>query len=183
VFVLEEEMPSVVSDEFLCRGRRVSLFRRVVAYRGRVLEKDLVRFGRAIVIVPVLDDGRIVFVKQWRAAVNAWLLELPAGRVEPDEDLKEAAQRELREETGYVAEELTQIATVYVSPGYSDEAQTIFVAKKLRYVGASPEAGEILRTVYMKPEEFLANIGTGVADLKSLAAVLLYLKLSSMQQH
>ena len=173
-----EEAPNIISDEFLCRGRRVSLYRRVVMYRGRRLEKDLVRFGKAVVIVPVLDDGRIVFVKQWRAAANAWLLELPAGRVELGEDLKEAAQRELREETGYIAEELTQIANVHVSPGYSDEIQTIFVARKLKHVGASPEAGEILHVVFMRPEEFLSTVNTSaIVDLKSLAATLLYMKL------
>uniref|UniRef100_A0A7C4FI42 NUDIX hydrolase n=1 Tax=Ignisphaera aggregans TaxID=334771 RepID=A0A7C4FI42_9CREN len=177
-----EEAPSVVSDEFLCKGRRVSLYRRIVMYKGRRLEKDLVRFGRAVVIIPVLDDGRLVFVKQWRAAVSAWLLELPAGRVEPREDLKEAVQRELREETGYVAEELIQITNAYVSPGYSDEVQAIFIAKRLRYVGASPEAGEILRVVYMKPGEFLNSINADtVVDLKTLAAVLLYMRMYSAE--
>ena len=175
---MSTQNPVVVTDILLCRGRRVSLYKRIVEYCGKRIEKDVVKFGRAVVIIPVLDDGRIVFVKQWRASVNAWLLELPAGRVEEGEDIKQAAQRELREETGYVAEELKPIANVYVSPGYSDEIQTIFVAKKLKFVGASPEAGEILSTVYMTPEEYLSNVApSNVVDLKTLAAILLYIKL------
>lgn len=167
--------PIVLGDDFLCRGRRVALYRRRVGYGDRVVEKDLVRFGRAVVILPVLDDGRIVFINQWRASVNSWVLELPAGRVEDGEDVKAAALRELKEETGYVAEELKPLASFYVSPGYSDELQTAFIAKKLRFIGANPEAGEILNTVAMTAEEYLEKVRGSVIDLKTVATLLLYL--------
>ncbi|MEM0027512.1 MAG: NUDIX hydrolase [Ignisphaera sp.] len=174
-----DEEPTILRDEFVCKGRRVALYRRVVRWRNNIIEKDLVKFGKAVVIVPVLDDGRIVFVKQWRASVSSWVLEVPAGRVENNEDLKDAALRELREETGFVAEELTPLARAFVSPGYSDEVQTIFVAKKLRFVGAQPEAGEIINVVYMTPQEYLNSLNdNSIADLKSLAAILLYLNCS-----
>lgn len=173
-----ERNPVIVREEFLCRGKRVSLYRRVIEFGGVVSEKDVVKFGKAVVILPILDDGRVVLVRQWRAAVNAWILEAPAGRVEPGEDVFEAARRELREETGYEAEELIPMASTYVSPGYSDEVQVIFLARKLRFVGASPEAGEILRTVIMSPEEVLSTVKPDTTvDAKTVLALLLYLHL------
>jgi ADP-ribose pyrophosphatase len=173
-----EKNPIIVREEFLCRGKRVSLYKRVVEFEGVVSEKDVVKFGKAVVILPILDDGRVILLKQWRAAVNAWVLEVPAGRVEPSEDVVEAARRELVEETGYEAEELIPMAIVYVSPGYSDEVQTIFLARKLKFIGASPEAGEILKTVYMTPEEVLSMVKHNmIVDAKTFLALLLYLHL------
>ncbi|MDK6028604.1 NUDIX hydrolase [Ignisphaera sp. 4213-co] len=175
---MSKEAPAIIRDEFLCKGKRISLFKRIIKIGDKVVEKDVVKFGKAVVIVPVLNNGKIVFIRQWRASVNSWVLEVPAGRVEDGESPEAAAMRELREETGYVANKLTPLATVFVSPGYSDEIQTIFVAKELKFVGASPEAGEILANVYMTPQEYLDTLNSGgIADLKTLAAVLLYINL------
>lgn len=167
--------PLILRDELLCSGRRVKLYRRLVSIDGRLVERDLVSFGKAVVIVPILDDGRVLFVRQWRAAIGDWVLELPAGRVEEGEGVEKAAIRELEEETGFTASTLEPIATAYVSPGYSDEVQTLVVAKGLRFVGARPEVGEVLSVVPMHPQEYLQVARKSVADLKSLAAVLLYM--------
>ncbi len=166
----------ILSDVFLCRGKRVSLYKRIIEFSGNRFEKDLVVFGDAVVLLPILDSGDIIFVKQYRATVNNWVLELPAGRVDDGEDPQDAAIRELEEETGYRASDLKLLARVYVSPGYSDERQWIFLARNLEFVGAKPERGEILSTVSMKPNEYIAMVlKGGYVDLKSLAAILLYM--------
>jgi len=166
----------ILRDEFLCKGRRVALYKRIIGFKESVFEKDLVVFGDAVVILPLLSDGNVVFVKQWRAAVNSWVLELPAGRIDNGEKPYDAAIRELEEETGYRAKNLELLAKVYVTPGYSNERQWIFIARDLEFVGAKPERGEILLTVLMKPYEYIDIALKGeYVDLKSLSAILLFL--------
>ncbi|MEM0376608.1 MAG: NUDIX hydrolase [Thermofilum sp.] len=166
--------PRVVDDQLLCRGRRVALYRRIVEWDGRLFEKDLVSFGRSVVIVPELARGRLIFVRQWRAPIAKWIIELPAGRVEPGEDPREAAARELEEETGYRAGELESLGRAYVSPGYSDELIEVFTARKLAKAAARPDEGEFLEVVELNPLEYIRLCGSGEGDLKSLAAILLY---------
>jgi len=167
----------VERDELLCSGRRVKLYRRIIS--GGIV-KDYVSFGRAVVIVPVLDDGRIVFVKQWRAPIAKWIVELPAGKVEEGEDPSSTAMRELREETGYKAGKLLELASAYVAPGYSDEYMHIFVAKNLVFEGLKPERGEYVVPLILYPEEYLSSFRE---DMKSIAALLLYLWSIGSSQH
>ncbi|RSN67651.1 NUDIX hydrolase [Candidatus Korarchaeum cryptofilum] len=168
------EEPRVVRDELLCSGRRVKLFRRILARGEDEIEKDLVSFGSSVVIIPLLDDGRVVFLRQYRAAIASWILELPAGRVEDGEDPREAAIRELEEETGYRAQYVERVASAFVSPGYSDELMHIFIAKGLKPGIPHPERGEILEKVLMRPEEYLSDLDS-VKDMKSIASILLLL--------
>lgn len=150
------------------------LYRRTLISRGRRVHKDLVSFGESVVILPLLDDGRAVFVRQWRAPLARWIVELPAGRVEEGEDPEETALRELEEETGYSAEFMERVASACVSPGYSDEVIHMFIARGLREGSPHPEAGEFLGVVLMRPHDYL-SFPEEIKDLKSLALVLLYL--------
>lgn len=166
--------PKVEGDELLCSGRRIKLYRRIVVIGEERIDRDLVSFGNSVVILPLLDDGRAIFLKQWRAPVDAWILELPAGRVEDGESLIETASRELEEETGYKAGIIERIASAYVAPGYSDEVIHLFVARELIRGNLRPERGEFLKIVLMKPEDYLSD-SNSIKDLKTLASVLLYL--------
>lgn len=166
--------PLIEADELLCSGRRVKLYRRTLLVGGRSVHKDLVSFGKSVVILPLLDDGRAVFVKQYRAPIGRWIIELPAGRVEEGEDPKETALRELEEETGYSAESIEEVSSAYVSPGYSDELIHMFIARGLREGTPHPEGGELIGIAVMRPEEYLADL-SGPKDMKSLALLLLYL--------
>jgi len=163
----------VLSDELVAVGRRVRLLRRRVEAGGAVFERDVVAFGEAVVVVPILDDGRVVMVKQWRAPVGAWVLEVPAGRLEPGENPLEAAGRELEEETGYRAGELVGLGSFYATPGYSDEVMHFFAARKLEEGSPRPELGEVLRVVRVDPDEYLSRVGAERCDLKTVAAILL----------
>ena len=96
---------------------------------------------------------------------------MPAGRLEPGEDPREAARRELEEETGYEAGELVELGSFYATPGYSDEVMHLYAALKLTRRAAHPEVGEVLRVVEVDPREYLSS--GGVRDLKSVAALLL----------
>ena len=169
------EEPETLGERELCRGRRVSLRSVSFRYGPSTFEADRVSFGSSVVILPVLDDGRVVLVRQWRPAVGSWVLEAPAGRVEPGEEPAQAAERELEEETGYSASRLEELYSSYVSPGYSDEVQYAYLARGLRRVGARPEEDEVIRVVEVDPREYLSQASVGVADLKTVALVALYL--------
>jgi len=174
VLLVVEEL-TLVSESVLCSGRRVKLVQKTYLHSGRTVLRDVVRFGEAVAILPVKDDGNLVLVNQYRVPVNDWVLEVPAGRVEPGEDVVSAARRELREEVGYEAGELIKVASVYTAPGYSDEVLHILTAKKLRFVGASPEPGEIVKTVELSVDEVLKTLlNSKNVDAKTLLAILLF---------
>ncbi|MEM1542450.1 MAG: NUDIX hydrolase [Ignisphaera sp.] len=172
-------MVQLVEERTLCRGKRVELIQRVYMYSTEVFVKDVVRFGQSVAIVPFKDMRKIVMVKQFRAPINKWILEIPAGRIEFGESPEEAVVRELREEVGYVPKYVQKLVSVYMSPGYSDEVIHIYVAKNLEYVGASPEKGELIEIVEVDIDKALEMIlADDAADAKTLIALLSVKQLS-----
>ncbi|MEM1509812.1 MAG: NUDIX hydrolase [Thermofilaceae archaeon] len=168
-----QDEPRIVSEKLLAEGRRVKLYSRLVEYKCELFEKDVVRFGEAVVIVPIINPNRVVMVKQWRAAVSGWVLEVPAGKVESGEQVSSAARRELEEETGFTAEVLVKIASLYATPGYSDEVMHVFAARGLSKLAPRPESSEILEVVEVSPDWYLNQLDSTTCDLKTAAALLL----------
>ncbi|MCE9596035.1 MAG: NUDIX hydrolase [Planctomycetes bacterium] len=129
----------------------------------------------AVAIAAQLDDGRLVLVRQYRHAVGDWLVELPAGRIERDEDPLVAAQRELEEETGYRSEHWSKLAEFFAAPGFCSELMTVFHARDVtRVTGAkrAQDPDEELEIVRCSPSELLE---TPPRDAKTwLAAQLLF---------
>ena len=111
---------------------------------GQAMRRDVVRHAGAVAIIPRLDDERLVMVRNYRVAVDQWLLEIPAGGIDPDEPPHVAAARELAEETGYRAGRLSEVGTFYTSPGYSDERMHVFVADDLASGEQNLDPGEEL---------------------------------------
>ncbi|MCS7099475.1 MAG: NUDIX hydrolase [Sulfolobales archaeon] len=138
----------------------------------------MVEFGQSVAVVPLVG-GDVILIRQFRAPVSAWVLEIPAGRVDPGESPEEAARRELVEEVGYYPRKLAKLGSVYMSPGYSDEVLHVYLAEELEYVGSSPEPGELIEVVRVKLAEAVsAVLGAGVADAKTLLSLLLLRELS-----
>lgn len=96
---------------------------------GRESVREIVEHQGSVVIVPVTADDEVVMIRHFRHATGRTLLELPAGLIDPGEEILETARRELLEETGYVAKTLRHLTTVYVSPGYSEERTSIVLAE------------------------------------------------------
>jgi len=135
---------------------------------------DLVHHPGAVVLVPVDDAGRILFVRQFRVGSNSDLLELPAGTLNPGEPPEECAAREIREETGYAARELQKIGSFYLTPGYSDEFLHIFLARGLYPAPLQGDADEFIQPEAIPADEVLAQARRGeLNDGKTLAALLL----------
>jgi ADP-ribose pyrophosphatase len=95
-----------------------------------------------VAIVPLLPDGKVILVRQYRYAAGKTLLEIPAGTLEPQESPLLCAHRELREETGYEAEEITPLLICFMAPGYSSEVIHFYVARRLKHMGDVQDADE-----------------------------------------
>jgi len=125
----------------------------------------------AVVVLPVIDDKEVVLLKQYRPAVGEWLLEAPAGSIEPGESPEETAARELTEETGYRPGRLERVAEGYVSPGYTTEYMYFYIAWNPEPGKPSPEEGEILDVVRIPIEEAFAMLERG--ELRDIKTILL----------
>jgi ADP-ribose pyrophosphatase len=136
--------------------------------------REVVEHPGAAAVVPVLDDGRAVLVRQFRQPAGKVLLEIPAGCLQPGEAPEACAQRELAEEVGYRAGRLVHLTTCFLSPGYSDEQIHIYLATGLERVGASPERGEVIEPAVIALDDVPALIEQGqIQDGKTIVGLLL----------
>jgi ADP-ribose pyrophosphatase len=142
---------------------------------GALHAKEVVRHPGAVTILPILDDGRVCLVENFRASLGRRLLELPAGTREPGEDPQATALRELSEETGYVAGNIRLLSTFYMSPGILDEEMRFYLATSLRPGPMSLDAGEDLQPRLCTIGEAIAMVRDGrIEDAKSIVGLLYY---------
>ena len=142
---------------------------------GLIVQRDLFCFGGAAVILPVLDDGSIVMIRNYRFAVDELLLELPAGMLEPGEDPLDGARRELAEETGCTAATMEKLGAYFTGPGSTDEHMHAYLATGLTRGEQNLENYERI-TVEVYPESEVRRMvadGT-IHDGKTIAALGLY---------
>ena len=138
-------------------------------------EKQIVRHPGAVTLLPLLADGRICFVENYRASVQQTLIELPAGTREPGEEPLQTARRELAEETGYRAGRIEPLATFTMSPGILDERMDLYLATELQPGPTALDAGEDIRTLLCPWNAALAMVRDGrIRDAKSVAGLLYY---------
>ncbi len=172
---------SIEYDKLRCRGNVVEL--REVGLRtldGKVVAKDLVRHPGAVVMVPILDDGSIVLIRNHRWGVQEELWELPAGTLNTGEDPLRAAGRELAEETGYSAQSLSPLGSFYSAPGISDERMHAYVARELTAGRQKLESDEAIRVEILAEADARQMILDGtIRDGKTIAALAMYWMLDS----
>ena len=137
--------------------------------------REVVRHRGAVVVLPLHEDGRIEFVRQFRYPMGEVLLELPAGKLDAGEDPVSCASRELAEETGWKPTEIHELGSIFTTPGFTDEVLHAFVATPL---AAAPEVAqdpdEAIDNVTMTVEEALESCRSGgIRDSKTMATLLL----------
>ncbi len=138
---------------------------------GKVVDRDLVEYSGATVIVPVLPDGRVVIIRNERFAVNEELYEFPAGMIDAGENPAMCAARELTEETGYTAGKLVPLGGFFTGPGSSSEYIHAFLATDLTLGRPGLEDYEAIRTETVTQTELEDMIATGkLHDAKSISA-------------
>jgi ADP-ribose pyrophosphatase len=166
----------VVSSEVLFKGRVFTLKRdRVIEPGGVTATRELIAHPGSVVVLPVLPDGRIVLIRQYRHAAAQYLWELVAGHKEPNENPVEGAHRELKEEAGYTASKMTKLLEVFPSPGLLSERMDIFLATGLTKGEATPEDDEKITQRIVTLREAEQWIRTRkIRDAKSVSGILYY---------
>jgi 8-oxo-dGDP phosphatase len=147
---------------------------------GHEAEREIVVHDDAVAVVPVTDDGQVVLLRQYRQPFRRYVLEVPAGTLDLDgETVEEAAQRELAEEAGYVAEELEYLTTFMNSAGWTDEQTHVYLGRGVRPT-ATPEGFEAvheeadMEIVHLDLATALAMARRGeIPDAKTLVGLLL----------
>ena len=141
---------------------------------GHEATREVVEHPGASAVVPILDDGRALLVRQFRQPAAKVLLEIPAGCLRPGESPEACAERELIEEAGYRPRRLARLTTCFLTPGYSNEQIHIFLATGLERVEASPDAGEVIQPAVVALDHVPALIEQGeIQDGKTIVGLLL----------
>lgn len=142
---------------------------------GTVTWREFIKHPGASVILAIRDDGKILFVRQYRYPLKKAFLELPAGKKDPKEDAITTARRELVEETGYESQTFEHLADLNPCIGYSDEVIHLVLAKNLKMVGMQPDHGEILEQEALTIEEAMVKIQSGeITDSKTMFGIFWY---------
>ncbi len=145
----------------------------VTSAGGKPKTREIVRHPGACVIVPLLDDGRVCLIRNWRIAVNETLIELPAGTLEPPEPPEKTAERELIEETGYRAKSIEFLHAFYLSPGILDEKMYLYLATGLTAGETALEEGEEIENWLVPLEEAVEMVYRGeIKDAKTIVGLL-----------
>ncbi|MEM2766149.1 MAG: NUDIX hydrolase, partial [Candidatus Caldarchaeum sp.] len=164
-------MFKTIKSEVLFKGREFSVRRDLVESGGKQFYKDVVIHPGAVVIIPLEKDNSIYLIRQYRHAVGAELVELPAGTLE-DESPEACASRELVEETGFEAESFERLAEFYLAPGYSTELMHVYVAKGLRRSKPSPAVDEQITLIKTSVKNAVEMILRGeIRDAKTIASL------------
>jgi ADP-ribose pyrophosphatase len=146
---------------------------RVRLPNGRAAVREYIRHPGAAVIVPLFEDERVLLERQYRYPHGRIMVELPAGKLDPGEPHLDTAQRELREETGYVARDWRRLGVIHPAVAYTDEAIEIYLARGLEQRGAKLDDDEFLEIFALPFGEALAWVEQGrITDAKSVAGLL-----------
>lgn len=164
----------VLEEREIFDGRVVKLrIERVRLPNGRSADIEIVRHSGATAVVAVTDDDQVLLVRQYRHATGGWLLEIPAGKLDPGEDPLACVARELEEETGFRPGEVESLGWIWPTPGFSDEKIWLYLATGLEPGTQALEDDEVLSVIRMPWAEAIAAAHDGtIRDGKSICALL-----------
>ncbi|KAF0349395.1 NUDIX hydrolase [Pediococcus pentosaceus] len=157
------------------RGEVIDVYQQTVKLPdGELANRDVVKHQGAVGVLALTDDGKAIFEEQWRTPIGKLTIEIPAGKVEPGEDLLETAKRELNEETRYEAGKIEKINGFYSAPGFSNEYMTLYKAINLKKVTKElpRDQGENLNIFELSLDEALKAVAEGkIEDAKTILAI------------
>ncbi|WP_117234101.1 NUDIX hydrolase [Vibrio maerlii] len=161
-------------SKIIHQWKRISLNEdQVTLPTGQTITHTTIHHPGAAVILPILEDGRLVLVRQFRPSLNKWILELPAGTIEENELPLACAKRELKEETGYECEKFIDLGQLTPLAGFCDEIQHLFIATDVKQVcGLNCDDDEIIEIQLLTVDELENLIKTNqISDTKTIACL------------
>ena len=165
-----------IKRELQYKGKIIEVYKdSMETPNGNIKQWDIVHHKGAAAIIPVMEDGRIIMVRQYRGPLDREILEIPAGGLNTKESSIDCATRELEEETGYRSEHLKHLITIYTTVGFCDEKIEIFVANDLIQSKQNLDEDEFVTLEYYTLEELKKKIFVGeIEDAKTVSAILAY---------
>lgn len=165
----------VIGSERLFSGPIFAVERdRFYEHNGLEVTRDVVRHAGGAGALPLFPDGRVALVRQYRHPAGRDLLEIPAGKIEPDESPELAARREVEQETGHRVGKLEMLAEFYSTPGFCEEILSVYLATDLTPSRQQLDHDEVVEIEYLQFAEALAMIVRGeIVDSKTIIALLL----------
>ncbi len=137
-------------------------------------KREIVEHPGAVGVVGITEENKVIFVRQYRKALEQFLLEIPAGKIELKENPEDCALRELKEETGYECESIHFLSKAYTSPGFSNEEIHIYHARGLKKGVATPDEDEYIETIEIPLDIAIKMINDGeIQDSKSIIGILM----------
>ncbi|WP_159653157.1 NUDIX hydrolase [Vibrio atypicus] len=167
-------MTSPSKGNTLHTWKRISLIEEPITLpNGKEILHTTIAHPGATVILPISENGDIILINQFRPSLKKWLLELPAGTIENDEEIEECAKRELEEETGYSASELISLGQVTPLAGFCDEIQYLYVAKGLNKTNRFEcDDDEVIEVITLPIQQLEKMIVSGeITDAKTIACL------------
>jgi ADP-ribose pyrophosphatase len=168
----------IISSKIVYKGPIFSVRRDIVSEPSGVKTmREMISHSGSVVVMPVLDDGRIVLIRQYRHAARQYLWELVAGRMDPGENIKQAAARELIEETGLRAKKMRVFLEFWPSPGFLEERMFMLLAEGVTQGEAEPEADEKIEAKSFTRPALEKMLRTGIIrDAKTISSLLFYFR-------
>jgi ADP-ribose pyrophosphatase len=147
---------------------------------GAITHREYIKHPGAVVVLAILDDGSVLLERQFRYPMGRVFIELPAGKIDPGEDVLACAKRELQEETGYTASDWQFVTTIHNAIAYSDEHLDLFLARGLTAGPAKLDDGEFLETFSATLPDMLNMVRSGqISDVKTIIGAFWLEKLQS----
>ncbi|WP_059103559.1 NUDIX domain-containing protein [Shouchella shacheensis] len=152
--MVDHLIEKTLARKTLYKGKMIDVYLEDVELpNGKQSKREIIRHPGAVAVVALTSEGKLVLVEQYRKALEKAIIEIPAGKLEPGEEPKKTAGRELEEETGYLASQLDFIASFYTSPGFADELVYIYEAKGLKAGRVSLDEDEFVDLLEVTLEE------------------------------
>lgn len=164
-----------MKSERVYEGRNINLRVDTVELPNKGYSKrEVVEHPGAVAILAIDDEDNVILVKQYRKPAEEVLLELPAGKLEINEEPAVAAVRELKEETGYISKDIEFLFTYYTAPGFCDEKMHFFITRDIEKAETNFDADEFIEIVKMNKAEFVKMAEEGhIKDAKTVIAALM----------
>ncbi len=164
-----------IDSQEVYQGKIINLrLDKVELPNGQNAIREIIEHPGAVAIVAITEEGKVLMVKQFRKACEEELWELPAGKLDPGEEPRETALRELEEETGYRAKNFTHLISFYTSPGFANELLHIYLAEDLMITAQNPDDDEFLSVHQLTWDELRHMLKNGeLKDAKTVTGLLM----------
>ena len=163
-----------LSSEHIYKGEFLDVWKdKVELPNGKTSSREYIKHPGAVVIIPVLPDGKIGLIRQYRYPMGMEQIELPAGKLDKNEDHLDTAKRELEEEIGYRANSMKEITEIHPCIGYSDERMWIYLSEGLTYIKTNQDLDEFVELMPTELSNSVEMVWSGkITDVKSIIGIL-----------